>query len=917
MTDENGSLIQRPDLSIADQPESYIGSNVFDPRLGTAAMQPTRDLVKYHRYSIGSFFLGRSIEDDLSVDGAKGEVCAAPVGHKGEGHILICAETRAGKSERILVGNLGLWPGSALVVDCKGMLATMTAERRGQGNPEYCEGMGQDVYVIDPKRTAQVPDEMRASINPIDWLSADDSECIGKSRILAEALIPDDDGKSSDPYWPTEGRELLAVMMTHVATSTFIAEENRNLHTVYRLITSGDVDIIADLLSAGALNDSQVDSLSPFDAMFRHMVKNPVFNDYVSIYATGVGELFENARKQWEGVRSQATQSLGWLADPEMLASMRESQVRLSDLKSKPHGVSVYLSIPSMQTNWRWVRLMVKMFTEETRSMKRPATGHQTLVVLDEFTSMKYMPEMDELMDKSAEYGIRMCIVIQRMEQIKRVYPKSWGQFFSAADVRWFFGMECQVTREYIEKELGEVEVMRITRNRSVAKGTTEQETTGSSDTTNTNRTTGTSKTKSKGTQSGSGDGHSTGKSRNHKETAFGEITGFAGVAGLFENGFLMAGDSSRNGGRNWNYNRSKNKSSSSTTNESQNEGESHTDQISRSTGTSSTDTFGYAENVHKRPIIAASELPSYLAKVEDPNDPRFPGMALVIIRGGVRTMVRTVKYYDDQLFHRAYGKHPLYLFNQAPSPWPQIAAEDYQEKRRQRLEAERLAEEERQAEAARQAARKREVEARILSDLPGLYEDRDAQIAHFFAAPINIQIDMTKLFNEAKCRGGRYDWSVHCISDHRYQKGHPWVSGVITRGDTKKELEIAWSGYNCKANDVRVHHTLPLVEIYLKPDKKTLDAACKKYPFEDDQLEDLYRKYQWRCEEDESSPDFDKRRESFFGIRSHIMTLESALRKECYPNPDHREMLDETFPMRFYHRFKRRLFPSIDLYGE
>jgi len=671
---------------IGETEESFIGANVFDPRLGTASLTPTYELVNDHRFRLGSFYLGRSLEDDLAIDGPNGELSAAPIGHKGEGHILVCAETRTGKSERVLVPNLALWPGSALVVDCKGMLATLTAQRRGNGNPQFCDGMGQDVRVIDPMGIADVPDDMRASINPISWLTADDPNCIGKARILAEALIPDDDGKSGDPYWPNEGRELLACVMTHVATDLQYQDSERTLYRVYKLITEGDVEFRTQQIDSGAFHDEDGNELdlSAFDVLFLRMRQNPIFDSYVSIYGGGLHELFENARKQWEGIRSQAVQSLGWLAVPQMKASMEYSDVSFSRLKSDPHGCTIYLSLPSMKTYWRWVRLMVKMFAEETQSMSRPATGHQTLVILDEFTSLKAMPEMNDLMDKSAEYGIRMCVVIQRLEQLQEVYPKSWGQFFSAADVRWFFGTECHKTRDFLEKELGEREVIRVTRSVSQADGTSEQdsETTQEAVSETGGESGGGSISQSEGGGDNESDSEGTsetkGWSRDHIQRI---VTSIPLLNRVLENGFFFPGNKQRNGGRTITYNRTTGKNSNWQVTEGKNWGWNISQTIStgktvgRTTGKQTTLTRTLTESVHKRPLMAASEIPIILSKIENTDDPRYPGQALVLIRGGTRTIVRTSKYYQDPLFFRTYNKHPLYDFIQTPYPWTELSA--------------------------------------------------------------------------------------------------------------------------------------------------------------------------------------------------------------------------------------------------
>jgi type IV secretion system protein VirD4 len=66
----------------------------------------------------------------------------APIEDASESHTLCIAPTGTGKSRSVVVPNLLIWEGSAVVIDIKGELAHLTARRRRE--------MGQRVVVIDP-----------------------------------------------------------------------------------------------------------------------------------------------------------------------------------------------------------------------------------------------------------------------------------------------------------------------------------------------------------------------------------------------------------------------------------------------------------------------------------------------------------------------------------------------------------------------------------------------------------------------------------------------------------------------------------------------------------------------------------------------------------------------------------------------
>lgn len=91
-----------------------------------------------------------------------------------------------------------MWPGSVVVIDPKGENAMVTARRRGGGS-QYCDGLGQIVRVLDPFGVTRLPDNEKASFNPLDALDPVSEEAIDEAARIADALIVSE--KSSDPFF--------------------------------------------------------------------------------------------------------------------------------------------------------------------------------------------------------------------------------------------------------------------------------------------------------------------------------------------------------------------------------------------------------------------------------------------------------------------------------------------------------------------------------------------------------------------------------------------------------------------------------------------------------------------------------------------------------------------------------------------
>src|SRR5690606_26090574 len=103
--------------------------------LGTAAWYRAEGAA-VRPFAHGDFWLGRL---------ANGQ----PMGFRDDRHVLLTSGTRGGKGTSIIVPNLCMWPGSAVIIDPKGENAMVTARARGKGS-RFCYGLKQQVRILDP-----------------------------------------------------------------------------------------------------------------------------------------------------------------------------------------------------------------------------------------------------------------------------------------------------------------------------------------------------------------------------------------------------------------------------------------------------------------------------------------------------------------------------------------------------------------------------------------------------------------------------------------------------------------------------------------------------------------------------------------------------------------------------------------------
>lgn len=584
-------------------------------KIATAQWIDPESIATDFPYEEGKFWLGRTIDRE-----------AKPIGFGDDRHVLIVGGTRGGKGTTFLVNNLCHWPGSAIVVDPKGENATVTAERRGKGN-KLCNGLGQAVHVLDPYSVAKVPDSCRSKFNPLDWLDGADDLCTKKAERLATSLVPFK--TKSEEYWDNESRSLIGALLVHIATYSMY-EGKRNLLTLRDLIMRGDVGAV-EYLEAGTGEPAEI---TPLQMLWQSMKDNPVCDGYVRDSGTYFSDMVETSEKQWAGIRAGVKTATDFLTSKGMRDLVETSDFSISDVKSDPNGQTIYLSIPQdfINSDCGWLRMMIDMVSTEAKLISgKPATGHPILLMLDEFAGLRRMDVLEKSIAQIAGYGVKMVCVVQELGQLEDVYGKNWETFISGSGVRIFFANGDARTKEYVSKMAGDAEIVRDLQSKGETKGQTFQKQVGESTSTSSNRGSGW------GLNGNYGRHHGANYEPGGLMTLFPSKTGTSGGGG---------------GGLGLGYNRNKGTTEGQSNSSSETEG--------WSTGQSS----GVSESIHKRRLIEPHDVEKLLARIENKNDPRYPGVALAMIAGYPPMPIRKCNYFEDPAFYRCFTPHPDHEFS-------------------------------------------------------------------------------------------------------------------------------------------------------------------------------------------------------------------------------------------------------------
>jgi len=427
-------------------------------------------------------------------------------------HIILLAGTRAGKGVSIIIPYLLFEEErSVFVLDPKGENATLTCHRRGQGTDEI-EGMGQDVYVLDPFRVSDVPENYRASFNPMDWLPDDDTINY-EAEALANAIIMT--SEHSDPHWSDSARSFIATLILHVSTHDSYKHSShttndgrlpRNLLTVRKLIMEGSASYVErkrierDLqvkacedflehikqeaeVGSEAVTQAEADledalALSipyGFDALILEMMENDALDGIIRRRTIAFAEI---PQKERGSILSTARLQTLFLEGRSIEQSLSHSSFDMRDLRNNP--TSVYLCLPTrfFDTHSRWLRLILGQTLNLFESMGPcEPDDPQTLFVLDEMAVLGHMKSLERAAGLMAGYAVQLLLILQDLGQLKRHFKVGWETFVGNAGTVAAFGVSDLTTCEYLSKSLGKVEIERRikTETSSISSGSSTQ----------------------------------------------------------------------------------------------------------------------------------------------------------------------------------------------------------------------------------------------------------------------------------------------------------------------------------------------------------------------------------------------------------------------------------------------------------
>jgi len=311
---------------------------------------------------------------------------ASKITYTDDRHVMMIADSRAGKGRSFIIPNLAHHKGSVIAYDPSSELVRETAEYREKV-------LGQKVIVLDP---FGITDRETATWNPMAEIDFDhDPFAIDQCQLLAESIHFE---KTPDPFWQHAPRKMLASTIAYVGTRSIL--ENCHLGMVRDLLMSSDPAALWVAMS-------QCDA---FGGVVRRFGESKTHRHVEELNSTM--ELSRTAMK--------------WLDSPVMDQFVRQSSFSMKTLKEEPTTIYVVMPATHAETYKAWIRMLFNAAFDVMQDTSVPKPKRDVLFLLDEFPLLGTMERIKRAAGEAAKFGVKLFICAQDVSQLKEPYGQAW-----------------------------------------------------------------------------------------------------------------------------------------------------------------------------------------------------------------------------------------------------------------------------------------------------------------------------------------------------------------------------------------------------------------------------------------------------------------------------------------------------------
>jgi len=323
-------------------------------------------------------------------------------------HLFAFCPTRSGKGVGMVIPTLLTWKDSVMVNDPKGEAYALTAGFR--------KSAGQDTIKFEPACL----DGSGARWNPLDEIRTFTPYDVQDAQMIM-SMACDPKGEGLEDYFDKAGYEFLMGLALHMR----YAEKNGSLEGVALFL--GDPNWDDDKQMYTHMMHAEHDPEGKMG--WKDSMGNPTKTH--PIIANTAKTMLNKEDKDRSGVLSTAKSLLSLYLDPIVARNTNCSDFLVRDLMTGKKPVSLYYVVgpADMERMVPLTRLFYALFIRRNAAEMEFADGRSTenytfplLMIIDEMTSLKKLPILQEALGYVAGYGIRMFMLAQDITQVEDIY---------------------------------------------------------------------------------------------------------------------------------------------------------------------------------------------------------------------------------------------------------------------------------------------------------------------------------------------------------------------------------------------------------------------------------------------------------------------------------------------------------------
>jgi type IV secretion system protein VirD4 len=330
--------------------------------------------------------------------------------HIGSEHTIVYAPTRSGKGISVIIPTLLSWKHSAVILDIKGELWSVTSRWRK-------EQAGNRVIKLDFTDDSG----KSARFNPLREVRLHTPHRL-KDIYNLTLMIIDSHGEGLKDHWDRTSYGFLSGLILHFLLK--YEKEGKKIPSLSDLaVELSNPKCPFDDLLGEMLNYHHYEEKDPKDGKLIGSVD--------SFVSEAARSMKDKPNEERGSVKSTTESYLLPFKETVLAEITKDSDFNLCELMHGSSPVSVYLTIPPSDL----IRLMpiVRIFVDMIISRNIRTIGfenglpqknynHKLLVLLDEFPSLGRMPIFEKSLAYVAGYGIKCLLVVQDRSQLIKFY---------------------------------------------------------------------------------------------------------------------------------------------------------------------------------------------------------------------------------------------------------------------------------------------------------------------------------------------------------------------------------------------------------------------------------------------------------------------------------------------------------------